>query len=128
MIKDNWLFGIGYSDFAEIMKNYKVPFDYKGLNDPHNTYLKVMCLSGIFGGMAFIYLWIRDLITKYLTFRHIQLKDLTPWTSGSIGSFFAVFALLVAGITQEYYHDAETAELWWFIAALGMIGVLKKRK
>jgi O-antigen ligase len=128
MIKDNWLIGIGYSDFSEIMETYKVPFDYRGLTDPHNDYLKVSALSGIFGGIAFILLWVKDLGTKYIAFRKPQfLRNFTLWKAGSVGSFFAVFAFLVAALTQEYYHDAETAELWWFITALGMIGVLKKQ-
>jgi O-antigen ligase len=129
MIKDNWLNGIGYSHYAEILETYKVPFDYRGLTDPHNDYLKVAALSGIFGGIAFIVLWVRDLRIKYISFRKPRfLEDLTLWKAGGIGSFFAVFALLVAAFTQEYYHDAETAELWWFIVALGMIGVLNKAK
>jgi O-antigen ligase len=128
MIKDNWMFGIGYSNFAEIFEAYKLPFDYRGLSDPHNDYLKVAALSGIFGGVAFIILWTYDLITKYKSYRKPRfLNSLTFWKAGSVGSFFAIFALLVAAITQEYYHDAETAELWWFITALGMIGVLKKQ-
>ena len=128
MIWDNWLFGIGYSNFAEIFETYKVPFDYGGLNDPHNDYLKVAALSGIFGGIAFMVLWICDLKTKYVSFRKPRfLENLTLWKAGGVGSFFAVFAFLVAALTQEYYHDAETAELWWFIVALGMIGVLKNQ-
>jgi O-antigen ligase len=127
MIKDNWLFGIGYSNFAEIFETYKVPFDYRGLNDPHNDYLKVAALSGIFGGISFIILWLQDLRTKYIAHRQPRfLKNLTLWKAGSLGSFFAIFAFLVAALTQEYYHDAETAELWWFIAAVGVIGVLNK--
>jgi O-antigen ligase len=129
MIKDNWLFGIGYSNFAEIIETYKVPFDYRGLNDPHNDYLKVAALSGIFGGIAFIVLWIYDLKTKYFSFRKPRfLENLTLWKAGGVGSFFAIFAFLVAALTQEYYHDAETAELWWFIVALGVISVIKKDK
>jgi O-antigen ligase len=129
MIKDNWLFGIGYSNFAEIFEAYKVPFDYRGLNDPHNDYLKIAALSGIFGGIAFIGLWALDLKTKYKTYREPRfLSEISLWKAGSIGSFFAIFSFLVAALTQEYYHDAETAELWWFITALGMIGVLKKKK
>jgi O-antigen ligase len=129
MIKDNWLFGIGYSNFAQIFEIYKVPFDYRGLTDPHNDYLKVAALSGIFGAIAFISIWIIDLKTKYWHYRFPHfLENLTLWKAGSVGSFFAIFAFLIAALTQEYYHDAETAELWWFITALGMIGVLKKDK
>jgi len=128
MIKDNWLFGIGYSNFAEIFENYKVPFDYRGLSDPHNDYLKVAALSGIFGGIAFIVVWTLDLRTKYVSYRKPRfLENLNIWKAGSVGSFFSIFALLIAALTQEYYHDAETAELWWFIAALGMISVRKKQ-
>jgi O-antigen ligase len=127
MIKDNWLFGIGYSNFAEIFETYKVPFDYRGLNDPHNDYLKVAALSGLLGGISFVVLWAYDLKTKYSSYcKPHFLESYTLWKAGIVGSFFAIFAFLVAALTQEYYHDAETAELWWFIAALGMIGVLKK--
>jgi len=126
MIKDNWLFGIGYSNFAEIFETYKVPFDYKGMNDPHNDILKVMSLSGVIGGLAFILLWIIDLWKKLIHNLPGFLENINIWKAGAVGSFFAIFALLIAGITQEYYHDAETAELWWFIAALGMICVINK--
>jgi hypothetical protein len=37
-------------------------------------------------------------------------------------------ALLFAGLTQEYYRDAENAQLWWFCTALGVIGILKNKK
>ena len=73
-------------------------------------------------------LWVCDLRAKYRSCRKPRfLENLNLWKTGSIGSFFAIFAFLVAALTQEYYHDAETAELWWFIAALGMISVLKKK-
>jgi len=127
MIKDNWLFGIGYSHFDEIFATYKVPFDYRGLSEPHNEYLRVFAVSGIFGGLAFIYLWVYDLKTKYFTYRKPRFfENLTVWKAGSIGSFFTIFALMVASLTQEYYQDAETGALWWFITAIGMIGVMKK--
>jgi len=65
---------------------------------------------------------------KYLFLRKSRfLANLTLWKAGGVGSFFAVFSFLVAALTQEYYHDAETAELWWLIAALGVIGVMNKK-
>ena len=128
MIRDNWLFGIGYSNFAEIFEKYKIPFDYRGLNDPHNDYLKIAALSGIFGSIAFIVLWITDLRAKYRCYSKPHfITEFTIWKAGSVGSFFSIFAFLVAALTQEYYHDAETAELWWLIAALGVIGVIHKQ-
>ena len=124
MFKDHWIFGIGYSDWDHIFSFYKVPFDYRGLNDPHNDLLRVLALSGLTGGLAFLYLWISDLRHKYLSFRPNH-REITLWKAGSLGSFLTIIAFLAAGITQEYYHDAEIAELWWFLVALGMISVMK---
>jgi O-antigen ligase len=124
MFKDNWVFGIGYSDWYHIFTSYKIPFEYRGLNDPHNDLLRVLALSGLTGGLAFLYIWISDLRHKYLSFRS-NLGEITLWKAGSLGSFFTVIAYLAAGITQEYYHDAEIAGLWWFLVALGMISVMK---
>ena len=127
LIRDNWLLGVGYSDFYQIFGQYKVPFDYRGLSDPHNIYLKVICHSGILGGLAYINLWFQDLRKIYQTYKPAFFKDMTLLKAGSIGSFFAVFSILVAGLTQEYYYDQENAELWWFIAAIGIIGILRRK-
>jgi len=127
LIRDNWLLGIGYSDFYEIFGKYKVPFDYRGLSDPHNIYLKVICHSGILGGLAFINVWIQYLRKIYKTYKPVFFKQMSLLKAGGIGSFFAVISILVAGLTQEYYYDHENAELWWFIAAIGMIAILQRK-
>ena len=125
LIKDNWFLGIGYSHFTEIETLYKVPFDYRGLSSPHNIYLKVMCHSGVLGGLVFINLWIQFLRSLYLGLKPDFLKNLNLYRAGSVGSFFAIFSLLIGGLAQEFYYDHENAELWWFIVALGMSGLLK---
>ncbi|MCK4560820.1 MAG: O-antigen ligase family protein [Calditrichia bacterium] len=124
MIQDNWLFGIGYSDYTQIFSSYKIPFDYGGLNDPHNDFLKVMALSGLIGGLAYIVVWFRFLkeqCSKILT----GISQISFWQAGVLGSTLAVISFLTAGLAQEYYHDAEVAELWWFIVALGIICTMK---
>jgi hypothetical protein len=83
-----------------------------------------MALSGLLGGLAFIYLWFSDLKQKYVLIR-TKFDQRTFWSAGISGSFLVVISFLAAGIAQEYYHDAEIAELWWFIVALGMISVFK---
>jgi len=122
MISDNWLVGIGYSHFTEIENLYKVPFDYRGLGSPHNIFLKIMCHSGILGGLAFINLWYQFFKSHYTHLKPDFFKNLNLYRAGSLGSFFAIFALLIGGLTQEYYYDHENAELWWFIVALGISG------
>ena len=124
MIKDHWLFGIGYSDWANIFADYMVPFDYRGLNEPHNDLLRVLALSGLLGGIAFIFLWFSDLKQKYVLIRS-KFDQITFWTAGGWGSFLVVISFLAAGFAQEYYHDAEIAELWWSIVALGMISDMR---
>jgi hypothetical protein len=71
--------------------------------------------------------WFSFLYAIYRKYTPGFLKKITPFKAGSIGAFFAVFALLVGGLTQEYYYDQENAELWWFIAALGIIGILNRK-
>jgi O-antigen ligase len=128
LIRDNWLIGVGYSHFYDIFSIYKVPFDYGGLSDPHNIYLKVICHSGIIGGLAFIYVWFQFLYANYRIYKPDFVNVRSIFQAGSIGSFFAIFSLLIAGITQEYYYDHENAELWWFIAALGCCAILNQKK
>ncbi len=125
LIRDNWFLGIGYSHFTEIENIYKIPFDYRGLGSPHNIYLKVMCHSGVLGGLAFVNIWVQFLRSIYNDLKPGFIKNLNLYRAGSVGSFFAVFSLLIGGLTQEYYYDHENAELWWFIVALGMSGLLK---
>ena len=127
LIKDHWFLGIGYSDFSEIFDKYKVPFDYGGLSSPHNIFLKITCHSGLLGGLAYCAVWFSFLYAVYRKYKPGFLKSFTPLKAGSIGSFFAVFALLVGGLTQEYYYDQENAELWWFIAAIGIIGIINRK-
>lgn len=120
LICDNWLFGIGYSHFGEIISIYKIPFNYGGLNDPHNDFLKVMALSGLTGITAYMFLWI--IYLNY--FKSVIFKSSLPLSfgqAGVLGSTLAIISFLTAGLVQEYYHDAEIAGLWWFFVALGII-------
>ena len=127
LIRENWVFGVGYSNFEQIFELYKIPFEYRGLKDPHNDILKVTALSGIFGGLTFIYMWISALWVKMRTIK-FNLLEMNYFKAGILGGFFVVLSLLIAGITQEYYHDAENAQLWWFAAALGISGVIHSNK
>ncbi len=123
LMKDHWLLGTGYGNFNSVFEIYKVPFDYRGLNQPHNDFLHVACSTGLIGGIAFLYLWITLLRHTYLNFKFFR-QNINIWKVASLGGFLVTFVLLIAGITQEYYHDAETAQIWWFSAAIGILGVI----
>lgn len=53
MTIDNWLFGVGASQWNFLKESYGVPF--KVLLDPHNDYLNFFCLYGV-PGLLFIYI------------------------------------------------------------------------
>lgn len=108
----------------EIFSSYKIPFDYGGLNDPHNDYLRVLALSGIIGGLAYLYVWF-IFLKKQSKIILTGFSQISYWKAGVLGSTLAVISFLTAGLVQEYYHDAEIAGLWWFIVAVGMICLMK---
>lgn len=120
LLKDYWLFGTGHGNFSTMFEMYKVPFDYHGLNNPHNDFLHIACSSGLIGGISFLFLWVYFLVLTFPGFELIKQK-LNIWKVVNFAGFAVVFIFLIAGITQEYYRDAETAQLWWFCAAFGTL-------
>jgi O-antigen ligase len=127
LIKNHWLLGVGYSNLKPYINLYKVPFDYRGLSAPHCDLLHIICKSGLVGGLAFLFIWINFLKKSYVKLTSIYNK-LSFWQALSLGGFLVALALLIGGFTQEYYRDAEVAQLWWFCTAIGVIGVMKNEQ
>jgi O-antigen ligase len=127
LIRENWLFGVGYSNLKPYINLYKVPFDYRGLSAPHCDILHIICKSGILGGLAFLFMWLSFLKKTYVKLNTIY-KKLSVWQALRLGGFLVALALLIGGFTQEYYRDAEVAQLWWFCTAMGIIGLMKNKQ
>jgi len=127
LIKDYPIFGVGISNFDKMFEIYKVPFDYQGLKEPHNDLLHFMAVSGILGGVAFLSIWIKALIEKFKVINKFRIPK-TIWQAATLGGFFVVIALIIGGMTQEFYRDAEVAQVWWFAAGVGISGLLKSKE
>ena len=58
IFKQNWLFGVGWGNFSKIYtKNMGI-----WVIDAHNTYIQILCESGLFAGMIIIGIMYREFI------------------------------------------------------------------
>ncbi|GLX86653.1 hypothetical protein tloyanaT_29060 [Thalassotalea loyana] len=88
MALDNWVFGIGSSNWNYLKAEYGVPF--KVLLDPHNDYLNFICLYGVTGFLIIYLLYIKQVI--YVIFSRIK---------GAINPYrIALFTMSVSSITN----------------------------
>jgi putative inorganic carbon (HCO3(-)) transporter len=115
---DNWLLGVGLTNYNHYFAMYKVPFDYRGLTAPHSDILHLLAATGILGAVSFMSVWLTALWRQGRVLMQKRIPS-DYWQVALLGSFLVVLALIIAGLTQEYYRDAENAELWWFVTALG---------
>ncbi len=124
LISNYPVFGVGFGNMNGYFDLYRVPFDYRGLKEPHNDLLRTAITSGLFGLGAFLFMWLSALKKKWPVVKSARFNP-SLWQAAALGGFFVIIAMLFAGITQEYYHDAENAEVWWFAVAIATLGVIK---
>lgn len=124
----NPVFGIGFRKFPHFnIPEAIVPGRSIDINHAHSNYLQILCTTGIAGLAAYLWLWIRMLLTAWENFRHAQSE-----TSGfgferalALGIFGGTIALLVSGAFEYNFGTAHVRLMQWLL--LGMLLPKKDR-
>jgi len=118
MLKDYWLSGIGPGQSAY---NKVYPYyGYNGISAPHshNTFLQVMCDTGIAGIMVFvtiIYQLYKQLFRSYLSKRSRTERIYNIAFMSSLSGFF------VQSVFDYTFYNYRVMILFWIYAALSMV-------
>ncbi len=98
MFVDHWLFGQGYGTSAKIMIR-ELPMKH-----PHNTYIDILRIGGIVGGVLFVYM-----VSSMVRFSYIHSKNLffLFWL------FFGLMCMIVDdGFPLHYPREIVFFEFW----------------
>lgn len=110
---DHPIFGIGYGNFRNVIKNY---LDVPVLTTAHahNAYIQYLVLHGVIGLIALLFFFYK--INKKLI---SCVKEDVIVISGL--SIFIVF--LLQGFIENNFYDSEVSMIFWFIigSVIGMI-------
>lgn len=111
IIADHPWNGAGLGSFKTQFPIYKIPGEYMSTIHPHSDLLNHMVEAGIWGGLAWIAIWVAFLLETRGTSRSAKVDGLRA----------GVVALLVAGVAQCYSTDEEVAQVWMFLFVAGLI-------
>ncbi|MCX7771190.1 MAG: O-antigen ligase family protein [Proteobacteria bacterium] len=110
------LFGIGYSNFKSVVKEYlKVPVLTTA--HAHNAYIQYLVLHGIIGLLCL------------LTFFYNLLKSLIGYFKKeklAIVGLSVLLVFLLQGILENNFYDSEVAMIFWYIIG-SVIGIIKNK-
>ncbi len=113
LIGDHPLLGGGSGQAAGLLPGYGCELGYAHM---HNDLLNVAANSGLPSLAAFVWIWV---VLLRLTVRCRRNRRSGPWSAGMAAAGFGiVVAVLVAGLFQCYYTDAEDGMLLWFCMGL----------
>ncbi|HCT64398.1 MAG TPA: hypothetical protein DIC60_03860 [Lachnospiraceae bacterium] len=118
MLKDYWFSGVGPGETAF---NIVYPvYGYNGISAPHahNTYLQIMCDSGIIGILAFvmiIYQYFKALFCAYLKETDKTARVLT------ISAMSAVAGFLVQSLFDYTFYNYRVMLLFWAVVGMGIV-------
>lgn len=118
MLKDYWFSGVGPGQAAYNLV-YPV-YGYNGISAPHahNTYLQIMCDSGIIGIFAFfviIYQYFKALFCSYLKEIDKTARILT------ISAMSAVSGFLVQSLFDYTFYNYRVMLLFWAVIGMGIV-------
>lgn len=118
MLKDYWFSGVGPGQAAYNLV-YPV-YGYNGISAPHahNTYLQIMCDSGIIGILAFfvvIYQYFKALFCSYLKETDKTARILT------IGAMSAIAGFLVQSLFDYTFYNYRVTLLFWAVIGMGIV-------
>ena len=117
MLKDYWFSGVGPGETAFNMV-YPV-YGYNGISAPHahNTYLQIMCDSGLIGIIAFavvIYQYFKALFCAYVKSKDGTERILT------IGAMSAIAGFLVQSLFDYTFYNYRVMLLFWALIGMGI--------
>lgn len=117
MLKDYWLCGVGPGQSA-----YNKVYPFYGYNEisaphSHNTFLQIMCDTGIVGIIVFItiiYQFFKNLFITYLKNRSFEERVLV------ISSMSSIMAFLVQSLFDYTFYNYRVMLLFWIFIGMGL--------
>ncbi len=118
MLKDYWLCGVGPGQAA-----YNKVYPFYGYNEisaphSHNTFLQIMCDTGIVGLVVFIaliYKYYKYLFCTYIKNRSFEERILV------ISSMASISAFLVQSLFDYTFYNYRVMLLFWIFIGLGIV-------
>jgi len=121
--RDHPVMGIGADNWDLFYPRYKPPEPGAPLSfpdHPHNEYLNVLTSAGIFGLLAYLWMWgalLKAAIKKMKNEHHPLYHGIL------IGGAAGIFSVLIAQFTQDIFHDFTDQLTWWFITGLVLVAI-----
>ncbi|RLQ96824.1 O-antigen ligase family protein [Falsibacillus albus] len=127
MFKDNPVLGVGmgnyyvrYKDFTEKYPELDIGYDKYSV---HNSYLKVAAETGIFGILAFLFIY----IVYYLKIAALYFRQDTLGKVIAAGLFVGGATFMVQNLSNNLIFIPQLNVIFWILAAVG-VGFLHKNQ
>lgn len=105
LLQNNWVLGVGLSDFKEVYSTSYITCDAEPLEYPHNLFMTVWTELGLFGVFAFAFILISSI--KKASFSEYKL---------SLYLFLIYF--LVHGLVDVAYFKNDVSLQFWLLLSL----------
>lgn len=119
IFKDNPVFGIGDIDIKKVYQMYKIPESHGEGSHMHNNFMQILVNFGIIGLISWL------ILILYIFFRQVKIFTKTKNDEFlnllSLISVTSFIALMVTGLTEYNFGDAEFAAVFWFALSLAFI-------
>lgn len=119
IFKDNPLTGVGDVDINKVYRMYKTPESHGEGAHMHNNFMQMLVNFGLTGLICWllllIYIFLRQ-VKIYIKTKNDELLNILALIS--VTSFTA---LMVTGLTEYNFGDAEFAAVFWFALSLAFV-------
>ena len=114
MIKDYPVTGVGLGNFRMQYIKYLPPSETGSFTYAHNNVLHMFAVTGILGGIAFLYMF----FTLFKTYYH-DFSSTSDWKrSIAITGMFVTIAFFLQGMTEYMFAHSVTTKLFWFVSGI----------
>jgi O-antigen ligase len=122
MIRDYPLLGVGVGNYRQVQSEYireeiTLPMSR---SHSHNILMQVAAERGIFGLLAFFWLWYVLLQEGFTTLRRLRFRAGLRY-SIALGSLAGVIGFFLDGFFQNNFGDTEVVTLFWVLVGLIML-------
>ncbi|MBE2218168.1 MAG: O-antigen ligase family protein [Ignavibacteria bacterium] len=126
IFKDHPLLGVGDVDINKVYRQYKTPEFHGEGSHMHSNFVQILVNYGIFGLAAWLTLML------YIFYRQCRVYAVTKnkkiLNTLAVISISSMAALMVSGLTEWNFGDAEFAAVMWFNLSLAFVasGFMKR--
>lgn len=119
MFKDNPVLGVGDIDINKVYRMYKTPESHGEGSHMHNNFMQMLVNFGSLGLISWLILML------YIFFRQVKIysasKQHELLNLISLISVTSFTALMITGLTEYNFGDAEFAAVFWFALSLAFL-------